>query len=360
MPGYSHPAVAPLGAARDKKDVAIDLSAMLSTGDDDPIRKLANVGTAEKHVKAACNDTAVANDAGIAAGYKDGFEFMKAEGAWYDPDGAPAFMKYAKEISFKIATQTHSRSKKLLNDYTVDEELALGTVVSEMEVEVLVTDSIHPKAIAISHHLGHWAYGRCASGKAHPLSDDADQAEHAAGDPDITNLWWKKLDELGYSVDVEDIEDDAFLKQLAIEYSKVYIGPGPHVAPYGSIHHPDDPKQGRLWGDSTIWVRRFIKEHGLDLGGKKYDGIPDHIGHELELFSLLVEGEASAREQEDPAGAERVVNSQRLFVEKQLGRWVPEFTRKVAEAANLPFYEQASKLACDLIEEEEGRLAEAN
>jgi anaerobic selenocysteine-containing dehydrogenase len=62
-----------------------------------------------------------------------------------------------------------------------------------MEVEVRVTDAIHPSAIAISHHLGHWAYGRYASGNPHPLAaSDSGQAAQVAADPDVNLKWWNK------------------------------------------------------------------------------------------------------------------------------------------------------------------------
>ena len=57
---------------------------------------------------------------------------------------------------------------------------------------------IKPGVIAISHHLGHWAYGRYASGEANPLIDDADQAEHEAADPDANEQWWDKYGYRGY------------------------------------------------------------------------------------------------------------------------------------------------------------------
>ena len=334
------PVITPLGEVRDTKDVLIEIAGMLSSGADDKLQNAANIGKMENYVKAACNDTELVNDAGQAAGYKDGFEFMKAEGAYWDPKATPKYQAYLAPVdlemtdpdtiedddedtyifcdaegicweatkadfiigyrntksaykkykgqkigdnyyagfkpdkanksgtfeldspllknkhypgmalwmkipehenlannelvmtSFKIATQTHSRTQnckyltevthhnpawlnaataaslnikdgdtvklsrvgKLYNSKEVDEASAMGTVVEEMEVEVKVTEAIHPKAIAISHHLGHWAYGRYASGNKSPMiGDDTEQDKHEAGDPDTQNIWWKKF-----------------------------------------------------------------------------------------------------------------------------------------------------------------------
>lgn len=128
------------------------------------------------------------------------------------------------------------------------------------------------------------------------------------------------------------------------------------MAPYGSVHHPGDPKKGQLWGDPSVWVRRFVKAHGLKLEGDAYDGIPDHIGHELELMAQLVAAELRARQAEDTAGAERLRGSQRALLFEQLLRWVPGFCQLVQDAAKLPFYDAVARLTVDLLDAERARL----
>jgi len=159
----------------------------------------------------------------------------------------------------------------------------------------------------------------------------------------------QELEESGYQLDSGRLSDPEFLQQLRSEYARVFLGPGPHVSPYGSVHHPDDSKKGRLWGDSTIWVRRFAKDHGVDFAGKSYDGIPDHIGHVLELYALLVESELALHSSGDDDKVKRLNNSQRLLLEAQLTRWVPSFCDKVREAAELPFYGELARLTQDLV-----------
>ncbi len=39
-----------------------------------------------------------------------------------------------------------------------------------------------PGVVAISHHLGHWQYGRYASGNKAPMAED--------NDPDLKLKWW--------------------------------------------------------------------------------------------------------------------------------------------------------------------------
>ena len=164
------------------------------------------------------------------------------------------------------------------------------------------------------------------------------------------------LEQHGYRVDADKLGDDAYLKALRHEYTRIFIGPGPHVAPYGSVHHPADPKRGQLWGNTTTWVRRFIKDHGLGLGGKAYDGIPDHVGHELELYGRLLEAEHTAEVRGDGDRAARLRNSQRILLTEQLEAWVPAFCDKVVKRAELPFYAAVARLTKDLLTAERERL----
>ncbi len=46
-----------------------------------------------------------------------------------------------------------------------------------------MTPAVVPGTIAISHHCGHWEYGRYASGKKAPNGSD--------DDPDFERKWWK-------------------------------------------------------------------------------------------------------------------------------------------------------------------------
>jgi TorA maturation chaperone TorD len=164
------------------------------------------------------------------------------------------------------------------------------------------------------------------------------------------------LEDNGYEIKSDELKDKDSIDKLAIEFSRIFIGPGPHISPYGSIHHPDDPKAGRLWGDTTVWVRIFIKDHGLKFEGEGYDGIPDHISGEFEFFSLLINKEIEARESGGVKKTERLLNSQRIFLTQQLSKWVPLFCNKVQEKGELSFYKEIARFTTDLLETEKERL----
>ena len=96
------PVVTPLGEVRNLQDVLIDLASRISAGGDDPLEDVAAVGSMENFVEAACNDTDEVNAAGQEAGYADGFEFMKAEGAWHDPDASPQYGEYDEVVDVDL------------------------------------------------------------------------------------------------------------------------------------------------------------------------------------------------------------------------------------------------------------------
>ncbi len=157
-------------------------------------------------------------------------------------------------------------------------------------------------------------------------------------------------------VDLVLLGEPEGIKQLALEYTRIFIGPGKHVAPYGSVHHPGDPKKGRLWGDTTIQIKRFAEDLGLKFEGEGYDNIPDHVGHELELFSILLARYADAVDAGDDALCERLLSSQRYLLNVHINQWVPPFCAKVETAATYRFYIGVAKLTTWLIDVEAAQL----
>ena len=61
------------------------------------------------------------------------------------------------------------------------DRIKVKSEIGEIEISARVTPAIVPGTIAISHHCGHWEYGRYASGNKAPL---------ASGDKDDANIWW--------------------------------------------------------------------------------------------------------------------------------------------------------------------------
>jgi anaerobic selenocysteine-containing dehydrogenase len=127
--------------------------------------------------------------------------------------------------TFKSNVQTHSRTQNCkwlteiyhdnpawINPKTAAERginngdtIRIESNVGEIITKALVTEGVHPKAIAVSHHGGHWAHGIYASGrKSHVHVSETDcelkwwdeNGEHPnwvipnRGDPISGSLCW--------------------------------------------------------------------------------------------------------------------------------------------------------------------------
>ncbi len=104
--------------------------------------------------------------------------------------------------TFKVATQIHSRSAncKYLTELYHDnpawinpadaarrgikegDRVKVRSELGEIEITAKVTPAINVGVVAISHHCGHWEYGRYASGNKAP--------DGRNDDPDLQRVWW--------------------------------------------------------------------------------------------------------------------------------------------------------------------------
>jgi len=104
--------------------------------------------------------------------------------------------------SYKVPVQIHSRSANCkwlteiyhdnpakINPVTAKslgiksgDKIKITSKISEITTTANVTEGIVPGVVSISHHLGHWEYGRYASGKKAPLAGD--------DDPDLKIKHW--------------------------------------------------------------------------------------------------------------------------------------------------------------------------
>ncbi|MDP6175037.1 MAG: molybdopterin dinucleotide binding domain-containing protein, partial [Rhodospirillales bacterium] len=105
--------------------------------------------------------------------------------------------------TYKVSAQIHSRSAncKWLTEITHDnpawinpvtaaakgigegDKIKVASAVGEITTRARVTPAVMPGVIAISHHCGHWEYGRYASGKESPFA----RKDSASG-----RKWWKR------------------------------------------------------------------------------------------------------------------------------------------------------------------------
>jgi TorA maturation chaperone TorD len=146
------------------------------------------------------------------------------------------------------------------------------------------------------------------------------------------------------------------LEALAVEYARLFLGPGKHISPHESVHHnKEGARSGQLWGKSTAEVKKFIQSSGLEYK-TEYTGLPDHIGVELEFMQQVVQREAQAWKEDDDKTALLCRENEKKFVDEHLFSWIPEFCEKVITEADLPFYREMARLTKTFIEFEKQEL----
>jgi len=147
------------------------------------------------------------------------------------------------------------------------------------------------------------------------------------------------LSEMGLQYDIFSQKGpDELLEGLAVEYTRLFLGPDKHISPHESIHHQrDDGDWGTHWGGSTVDVKKFIETTGLEYK-QEYTGMPDHISVELDFMKEAAGREAQAIEEEDWEGALYCQKMEKKFICDHLIKWIPAFCDKIITQAEISFY----------------------
>jgi TorA maturation chaperone TorD len=146
------------------------------------------------------------------------------------------------------------------------------------------------------------------------------------------------------------------LEDLAVEYARLFLGPGKHISPHESVHYKKDGVQsGQLWSEITAEVKKIIESSGLEYKSE-FTGMPDHISVVLEFMQYVVQREAQAWEADDDKTALLCLKNEKKFVDEHLFCWIPDFCQKVIKAAELSFYREMARLTHRFIEFEKEEL----
>jgi len=97
---------------------------------------------------------------------------------------------HSRSANCKWLTEMYHDNPAKINPQTAKElgiktgnKIKVKSKVGEITTTAEVSEGVVPGVVAISHHLGHWEYGRYASGNKAPLTGD--------DDPDLKHIWWK-------------------------------------------------------------------------------------------------------------------------------------------------------------------------
>ena len=149
-----------------------------------------------------------------------------------------------------------------------------------------------------------------------------------------------------YSKLFGNIPGENEVETLKVDFSKLFVGPYQLLAPpYGSVYL----EKRQLMGDSTMDVRDWYKEAGLDLALRE---VPDHIAMELEFVYFLISKEIEAINNSDSEKAIHYLEKQKAFLETHPGRWVPAFAEEVRKHAETEFYRALSHATESFVRED--------
>ncbi len=150
--------------------------------------------------------------------------------------------------------------------------------------------------------------------------------------------------------------EETLLEDLAVEYTRLFLGPGRHVRPYAATYLGGPGAS--LCGPPAVWARGFMERAGFALGPGHRD-LPDHVSVELEFMARMTAREADAVETGDAAAAAQCRRIQKEFLETHLGRWLPRFCGHAAEQAEMSFYRELARLAGHFLDSELASFAPA-
>lgn len=135
-------------------------------------------------------------------------------------------------------------------------------------------------------------------------------------------------------------DPETSLRDLAAEYCRLFIGPNPRCAPYGSLWQAEAGLLGRI----ERRVVHFAEEAGIALALASPVVAADHVAVAFEILSEL---HARASRSERP---ERDLGLAAEFLDRLVLPWMPEFLEEVRRAATMPFYRRAAELALHLVQ----------
>lgn len=144
----------------------------------------------------------------------------------------------------------------------------------------------------------------------------------------------------------------ANLEKLAVEFTRLFIGPGKHISPHESVQRKTG---GMLNNKFTAEVRRFYAVSGYQF--KSDMGIyPDHLCTQMEFMDSLINIQINAIKSGDICEAESAEMLQVEFIRLHLSLWLPEFCEQIIQQSSSSFYRKLAKSLSEFIKMETQEL----
>jgi putative dimethyl sulfoxide reductase chaperone len=125
------------------------------------------------------------------------------------------------------------------------------------------------------------------------------------------------------------------LARLDVAYNQLFVKGLERVSPRESTYRWRDITH---LGSHQAEVRSILAGQYNQFGLSPLVGMEDHLAVELEFLSYLCLQEGLAWEEKSSTIAREHRRREKLFLDDHLGRWLPEFCRRISELAGPSFY----------------------
>ena len=157
---------------------------------------------------------------------------------------------------------------------------------------------------------------------------------------------WSQENRNGISADA--------LSLLQAEYARLFIGPGPVVAPpWESVYFSGERL---LFQRETFQVRAWYARYGLTAPNLHREP-DDHIGLELNFLSHLATLALQAIQAHEPERFEEALEAQRRFAAEHVFKWGPGWCSRVEANSESDFYRGLALVTRGALSELSVRLA---
>jgi len=140
---------------------------------------------------------------------------------------------------------------------------------------------------------------------------------------------------------------DAYLEDLAIEFTRLFLGPASPIAvPFASFYLSESK---RLMTEETIDIRKKYLEVGM--AAKYLHSVPDdHISTELEFLAYVAQETMILYEKGDRQEASQKYEIMNDFLRNHLAQWAPIFAGQIIDNTNEDFFKGAALVLRGVIE----------
>jgi TorA maturation chaperone TorD len=158
--------------------------------------------------------------------------------------------------------------------------------------------------------------------------------------------------------DVKELSDggDEALVDTWAEYTRLFIGPSPPLAPpYESLQREAEGER-RFKGETWMHVKEWFLDDGFLLEDQKV--LEDHAGIEFEYMQLTSIKAVELIGKGDKESLRNLLMRQKRFLEEHLTKWIPKLCAEIEEKTKNPFYRSFAKFTRIFIKEDLSLLNE--